>query len=785
MNKLFLACFSCLFFFTSEAQDFQNTLQKFSGKFIPERIHIHFDKTSYVAGDTVWFKAYVLEGIAPTGKSKTLYVDWTDKDGKLVSRTSSPIASGTTFGQITLPGDYNSNFIHVKAYTRWMLNFDSTLLYRKDIRILSAKNEHPQKEKRRYLFNLFPESGNLVEGLNNKIAFKATDQYGRPAKISGNVIVNGKASEKINVLHDGMGVFFVKPEAGNKYSVKWTDSLGGAHTTDFPTILSRGVILRVGQSGKNEKVFTVESNDPNITSVHIIGTMYLQPVFDITRTLVAGKTEGLIPVTALPSGVMAITVLDQNYHPIAERITFINNNEYHFESDMEVEHWGLNKRARDEISISIPENMMANLSVSVTDNAIDFDSSQNIFTDLLLNSELKGKIFNPAFYFTGDNDSTGQMLDLVMLTNGWRKIAWQELAQGKLPEIKFPADTSYQTISGKLYGATASQLMNAGDIIMIVNQKNNNEWLTAPVNRDGTFKVNNFMLFDTATVYTQPPKNNHLQNASVQFMQNRLPVQPTEKAGVGDFVADNDTAAISRHLTLSEAMQEQLKFFSGKVLEDITITAKPKSKLDKLDETYTSGLFSGGVGTSFDIRDDPSASAYQNILQYLQGRVAGVQITMGNPPSITWRGATPTIFLDEMQVDPDFITTIPVTDIAYVKVLNPPFIGAPGGGAGGAIAIYTRKGGDVQNDPGKGLAQNKVTGYSVIRQFYSPDYDRIQDDKKDLRTTLYWNPEVILTPQNRKVTLKFFNNDVAEAFRVVIEGVSSDGRMTRLVQIME
>ncbi len=293
------------------------------------------------------------------------------------------------------------------------------------------------------------------------------------------------------------------------------------------------------------------------------------------------------------------------------------------------------------------------------------------------------------------------------------------------------------------------------------------------------------MLFDTATVYTQPPKNNHLQNASVQFMQNRLPVQPTEKAGVGDFVADNDTAAISRHLTLSEAMQEQLKFFSGKVLEDITITAKPKSKLDKLDETYTSGLFSGGVGTSFDIRDDPSASAYQNILQYLQGRVAGVQITMGNPPSITWRGATPTIFLDEMQVDPDFITTIPVTDIAYVKVLNPPFIGAPGGGAGGAIAIYTRKGGDVQNDPGKGLAQNKVTGYSVIRQFYSPDYDRIQDDKKDLRTTLYWNPEVILTPQNRKVTLKFFNNDVAEAFRVVIEGVSSDGRMTRLVQIME
>lgn len=784
MKRSLLVCLSGFFFLTAGAQDFKATLQQYAGKFVPERIHIHFDKSSYTPGDTIWFKAYVMEGIVPTDNSKTLYLDWTDKDGKLFSRSVSPISAGVTFGQIEVPAGYGSDFIHVKAYTRWMLNFDSALLYQKDIRILSAPNPAAKKQSLRYTMALFPESGNLVAGINNKMAFKVTDQYGRPAKFTGNILINATPGEKITALHDGMGTFFINPQAAKKYAVRWTDSTGTTHTTEFPPVTANGVIVQVGQTTRKEKVFAVVSTDPAITSVHVIGTMYLQPVFDINRTLVDGKTEGLIPLSTLPSGIMTITVLDQDYHPLAERVTFVNNGEYHFESEMNVEHWGLNKRARDEVQISIPDNMAANLSVSVTDLAIDYDSTQNIFSDFLMQSELKGKVFNPAFYFNGDPDSTMEMLDLVMLTNGWRKVGWADLAAGKLPEIKYPADTNYQTISGRLYGVTPTQLINAGDIMMIVNQKSANQWLTAPVQRDGSFRVPDFMLFDTATVYYQPPKNNHLQSASVQFMENRLPVQSGAKAGVGDYVPA-DTTGMSRHLALSEALQSELKFFEGKVLADVTVTARQKSATEKLDETYTSGLFSGGFGTSLDLRNEPGVNAYQNILQYLQGRVAGVNVSMTSPPTITWRGGTPALYLDEMPVDADFISTIPVSDIAYVKVLNPPFMGAPGGGANGAIAVYTRKGSDIESEPGKGLAKNKITGYSVIRQFYSPNYERMQDDKKDLRTTLYWNPEVVLTPGNNKVTLKFFNNDVAGAFRVVIEGMSPDGKLTRLVQIME
>ena len=91
---------------------------------------------------------------------------------------------------------------------------------------------------------------------------------------------------------------------------------------------------------------------------------------------------------------------------------------------------------------------------------------------------------------------------------------------------------------------------------------------------------------------------------------------------------------------------------------------------------------------------------------------------------------------------------------------------AGGSSANGAIAIYTRRGDDATSAPGKGLANNSVSGYSLIRQFYSPNYSSFNpaNEKRDLRTTLYWNPQVITTPQKNKVTLIFYNNDVSQCF---------------------
>jgi len=223
-------------------------------------------------------------------------------------------------------------------------------------------------------------------------------------------------------------------------------------------------------------------------------------------------------------------------------------------------------------------------------------------------------------------------------------------------------------------------------------------------------------------------------------------------------------------------------------LATVNIKARPKSTLDEMDKKYTSGMFSGGDANEFDLVNDPFANSSIDIFQYLQGKVAGLQInTTSNPPTLSWRGGTPQVYVDEMSTTPDMISSIPVSDVAYIKVFRPPFMGGIGGGSGGAIAIYTRKGGDQKQEPGKGLSNNTVSGYTAIRQFYSPDYETLtpENDKKDLRTTLYWNPSVITVPGQNKVTLKFFNNDITDAFRIIIEGMTKDGRLAHVEQKME
>jgi hypothetical protein len=321
------------------------------------------------------------------------------------------------------------------------------------------------------------------------------------------------------------------------------------------------------------------------------------------------------------------------------------------------------------------------------------------------------------------------------------------------------------------------------------SKKEANQIVTVPIAKDGTFNDPSLILFDTARIYYQLPKSKGLGDATVQFMQNRLPALPQNIKANGFFYNHlSDTTGNSRHFQLADATLSELKFLNEKVLETVTIQRKTKSPVQIMDEKYTSGLFSGGDAYQFDLVNDPFAASSFSIFNYLQGKVAGLQInTSSNPPSLQWRGGSPAIYLDEMASSADMISGIPVSDIAYIKVIRPPFMGGSGGGSNGAIAIYTRRGSDQKSEPGKGLSNNTVTGYTEIRQFYSPNYETInpENEKKDLRTTLYWNPEVITKPGENKVLLKFFNNDVSGAFRVVIEGMTKDGRLAHEVQVME
>jgi hypothetical protein len=780
----------------AQSPHLDSTLLKISKEYLPERAYLHYDKSSYLPGETIWYKAYIMQSLFPAHGSKTFYIDWVAENGELLAHNASPVIEGLSNGQFEIPANYKGEVLHVRAYTKWMLNFDSALVYQKTIQVIS---KNPQLKKQVLpqaipQLQFFPEGGELVAGVSNRLAFKANDQWGKPHKIKGILMEQGVSIDSIRMQHDGMGSLVFTPKPGAAYTAKWKDEKGSEHTTALPSINASGIALQVTEfDNKKHIAVHFSPRQEGQVKVNIIGTMQGIMIFKTAGIADPGGTvKKVIPLDNVPSGIMVITVFDEAWNALAERISFVKNDDHAFQTSLNVAHWGLNKRARNEIEISIPDHLEgANLSISITDVMIDKDSSSNIISHLFLNSELKGHIHNPSYYFKDRSVQTAQHLDLVMLTNGWRRFKWEDIAKGRLPVMKFAKDTNYLTLSGQLIGVPKSQLTGLESLVLFVKEKDSGaKMMVLPIDREGRFNDPDVIFFDTLKVYYQV-KSKLFSSSSASFMTEKIAAPnytslKNEFARYYPFRFDTTIGYHRKFAAEALALQQKLK---GNVLENVTVTAKTKPTLQVMDEKYASGLFSGGDSYQFDLVNDPTAMGRLDIFSYLTGRVAGLQISnTGSETNLSWRGSPPTLFLDERMADVDLISMVPIDDVAYIKVFRPPFIGAAGGGAGGAIAIYTKKGNDVVNRSNNrgGLSSNTITGYAPLKEFYSPNYNNFdkRHELKDVRTTLYWNPMLVAKP-NKPLKIQFFNNDITTAFRIVIEGMSKEGYLTHLEEIME
>jgi hypothetical protein len=185
--------------------------------------------------------------------------------------------------------------------------------------------------------------------------------------------------------------------------------------------------------------------------------------------------------------------------------------------------------------------------------------------------------------------------------------------------------------------------------------------------------------------------------------------------------------------------------------------------------------------------DDQQAGSYSSAFAFLQSRVPGLQISNAYSinPTAQWRGSSVSFFLDEFPVDASSLSSITLNNIAYIKVFQPPFFGASGGGAGGAIAVYTKKGGDSKTFS-QGLDYTILPGYTPVKQFYSPSYgeQQLTFGETDLRQTIYWNPYIQTDEKNRKVKISFYNNDISHSIHVILEGMSLDGQLVHVSRLL-
>lgn len=787
----------------SRAQHLDSMINVYGERFPQEKVHLHFDKALYNPGETIWFKAYLFSGLLPSAISHNFYTELIDPaTGKVLQRKITPIFEGSTAGSFDLPLTLTNTSLTFRAYTTWMLNFDTAFVYTKNIRIVGKNaltDKKPAENKSSIKF--FPEGGDMITELSNPVAFKAVDSYGFPVNVVKGVVKNSKGAVVTNFtsLHDGMGKFDLEPQPNTTYYAEWQDDKGKTYKTDLPAARPAGALLQMIGSDKLLSFVIKRSNNvtPENQRFYLVGNMYQQLVYKATINLSNNfMTSGTIPLAELPSGILEMTLFNSNWQPMAERIVFINKEDYLFDAAINVGAKNVNKRGKNIITVEVPDTLRSNLSISITDAVMADKGEDNIVSRLLLSGDLKGYVHEPSYYFNVVDDSTRYYLDLVMLTNGWRRFKWQDLAAGKFPEIKYPRD-NYLSLKGEVLGVPSSQIAAGSSINAFMEAKDSSrQFFALPLDSRGQFKEEGLIFFDTVRVYYQFNKDKRLtERATVSFNNGTLRGQstlPLDSAWRIPIPMDTSALNRSKYIAAEAARIRPEIEKQVKTLEAVTVRAKQKSQKDLMDEKYARGLFSGGDAISFDMVNDPFAQSATNIFQYLQGRVAGLQINMGgaNGPTLSWRQSATSLFLDEMPVDASMIQNLPVSDIAYVKAFRPPFFGASGGGSGGAIAIYTRKGNDAKASnasiPG-GMEKNLLAGYAALKEFYAPDHSKEAAlyDAPDVRTTLYWSPYLLTDKSNRRVTITFYNNDVSKRIKVVMEGMNEEGRLTRVEKLLE
>lgn len=794
---LFLTC--CVFGIHTNAQSVDSMMRVYAHQYPQQKVYVHFDKSVYRAGETIWFKAYLFEGYSTASISHNFYAELLNADGKVIERKVYPILEASAAGSFDIADNAPTSVVSFRGYTTWMLNFDTAFLFRKDLAIVNQKGTALQAktlDTASTSITFFPEGGNLVAGVESVVAFKANDSKGMPTSATGTIKDSkGQTVANFKSIHNGMGSFLLTPDANETYTATWTNHRGNEQQSALPVALAEGVVLKI-EIIKNRLVFRVARSDQaaeTLKSLHLVAHLAQEPIYQAKVSLQESLvTSGSIGVGKLPSGVLQLTIFSSAWQPLAERIVLVNNNLHVFDANLTTPVISTAKRARNVVEIEVPDTLLSNMSLSVTDAEIGTAKhDDNILSRVLLTGDIKGYVHEPAYYFSHTTDSVAVHLDLVMMTHGWRRYKWDDVVRKRTPRVKYLPDTTL-TIQARLFGLGNIPLLPTEQLLaIIVGKDSSQQVVTLPKTGPDRFSAPLFF-FDTAKVFYQFQQNRNLEKSvSVLLGNNFAKRPPIIDPGQFPFVLPPTDVMTSRARQLSTELLKRGSDFNikGNILAPVIVTTKAKSRIEQMNERYTFGMFRSDNGTAFDMTDPANASAF-NIFAFLQGRVAGLQVSnpFGSDPQVTWRQENVALFLNEMRVDAQTLSTISVNDVAYVKTFRPPFFGAAGGGSGGAIAVYTKKGNDRQQEVGAGLSRANVPGYSPLKEFYSPDYSRRTSEREvtaDFRTTLFWEPYDFTDRTNQKVKYEFYNNDITTSFRIVLEGVNEVGKLVRIEKVVQ
>ena len=630
----------------------------------------------------------------------------------------------------------------------------------------------------------FPEGGNLVNSLPIKIGVKALNSRGLGKDVSGTIVdQNGNEVTKFSSSYLGMGNFILNPQPEKNYTAIIKHEDGSEQKVSLPKPQPVGYVLSANNVDNDKVQVKV------LLSQELVGEGELKLVAQHNGSVYAMakiKTDKQIatlniPKKDIPSGILQLTLFNNANNPVAERLVFVRNAEQTI--NLQLNSAKQAYKPREKVNIDFDAKVagkatMGSFSVSVTNNSVvkpDPENESNILSTLLLTSDLPGYIEKPNHYFLNDDQTTQEQLDNLLLTQGWRRFSWKNVINNIDPLIRYQPEKSLAikgtllTLGGKpIANGKVSLFSSSGGLLAIDTLSD----------AQGRFVFDDISFGDSTKFIVQGRTVKNKKNTEI-----KLDVTPgllvTHNKNSGDIVV-NVNEAIASYVQKSENFFDEL---TRRGLLQRSITLEEVNIVEKRNPAKNSSNLNG-AGNADAVITAEQLNNCITLEQCLQGRVAGLMFSNGIPYLTRGGGRSPMqIMVDGMYVEPDFIDVINVHDIETVEVLKSAgHLAIYGSRGGGGILLITTKRGNGSygySNYAPGIITAMPKGYSLSREFYSPNYDLpTTNNAPDLRTTIYWNPQVV-TDSVGKAKISYFNSDEKGTYRVVVEGLNIEGFLAR------
>lgn len=616
-----------------------------------EKVYLHTDRDVYAQGDTLWFKAYLVnaQDNKLTTSSGNLYVELLSPDSaKILVREIIRMESGLGNGDISLQDSLPPGRYQLRAYTNWMRNFGDNFVFEKSITILNlqassaaaypitaaikrSKQNEKQKSggvinntnivtKKLPIVRFYPEGGSLVEGISSKIATKAEDQYGSGISVSG-IIVSSAGDTVSHFSCDslGMGLFTLLPLKGQVYRAIVKFNPEAVFT--LPDALYKGLTLQVKQTDSaihgvvnslnNEGLITAAANRPAIVNLMLKhkGKTLLNEELQLQGTQTAFKLE----TNTLPEGISTITIYNNEGKPECERLVYINHtytaNKLIINTDKSI------YKPKEKVTVDISTSPNSSLSMAVVDANVVPKQVDDIVAYLNLQSEINGYIEKADRYFDTTNINRFKQLDLLLMTQGWRDFVWRRLADTAI-RISYAAENGIN-ISGKIRDEVLNKILPGLNITMYAPAAKGNKIFNVTSNSLGRFDFHDLMQYGKQTV-TLSAVNEKGQKKGSFMVDTLLPLAGWPAKLITRKETGEDSIAI-------DAIKGNTDFIKNSKINGITHLKEVKIA-DKQNILTRNGelLTSFGPDQVFNIK--PEDESYKTLEWYLMQNAKGVHL---------------------------------------------------------------------------------------------------------------------------------------------------------------